>query len=674
MPKEIQERIKKIRFGVDYYPEHWPKERWETDAQLMEELGIQTVRMAEFAWNKMEPREGEYVFDWLDEAIQLMGEHGIYTVLGTPTAAPPAWMIEKHPEILPIDSKGQQKGFGGRHHDCQSNPLYRTYIRKLVTAMAGHYKENPFVVAWQIDNELGNSHEDLCMCESCRNAFARWLEKKYGTIQALNEAWGTVFWSQTYDNFRQIPAPRQTPTTHNPSLLLNWKRFCSDLVVDFHKMQAEIIKKIAPHQKVTHNLMGFYDKTDYFKMSEDLDFAANDQYPTGYYFDPPGQGPAEVAACMDFIRSVKGKNFWMMELQSGPTGGSVIGANPKPGQNRLWTAQCVAHGADAIVYFRWRTCLFGAEQFWHGILPHQGVPKRRYYEIFDTIRQLAPVMEDINGIVTKGDAAILFSYEEDWAIQLQPQHPKLSYTGTVLKYYGQMYQRNLLVDFLPPEGDFSEYPVLIAPLLYLMNPELEQRLMDYAKQGGVLVLTMRTGVMNMDNVCMSQLPLPGVLGEIAGVEVEEYDCLLGRTASVSYGEQKGTAEKWCDILLPVTAETLVSYDSDYYKGKAAVTVNRFGRGLVYYVGTELDDNAMEWLFDQILYGKGSGQAENLTKKGLSEKHPAVELAVRKGAKKDYLFVLNHSSEEQRVKVQDFWSREEMNLEPFGVCILEKEHH
>lgn len=662
MSKETEKIMKKIRFGVDYYPEHWPKERWETDGRLMEELGISVVRMAEFAWHKMEPREGEYKFEWLDEAVRVMGAHGIYTVLGTPTAAPPAWMIEKHPQILPIDSQGQQKGFGGRHHDCQSNEVYRTYIRKLVTALAEHFKENPFVIGWQIDNELGNSHEDLCMCSSCRDHFAQWLQKKYGTIEALNEAWGTVFWSQTYDHFGQVPAPRQTPTAHNPSLLLNWKRFCSDLVVDFHKMQAEIIKKIAPHQKVTHNLMGFYDKTDYFKMSEDLDFASNDQYPTGYYFDPPGQSPAEVAACMDFIRSVKRKNFWMMELESGPTGGSIIGQNPRPGQNRLWTAQCVAHGADAIVYFRWRTCLFGSEQFWHGILPHQGVPKRRYYEIRETIRQLSPVMEDLNGIVTKGEAAILFSYEEDWAIQLQPQHPELTYSGTLLKYYKQLYQRHLPVDFLPPEGDFSEYPVLIAPLLYLMNRKLERKLTDYVKGGGTLVLTMRTGVMDMENVCMSRLPLPGALGAIAGVEVEEYDCLLGSQVSVAYGGQKGTAGKWCDILVPLTAETLVTYDSDYYKGKGAVTVNRCEAGLVYYVGTDLDEGAMEWLFDRIFPDTAGSRPGN----------PAVEQTVRKGAFKDYLFLLNHSAKPQKAAVSGSWGGEEIQLEPFEVRILEKE--
>lgn len=658
----VETVMESLKFGVDYYPEHWPRERWETDARLMQDLGIQIVRMAEFAWHKIEPAEGRFEFGWLDEAISLLGEHGIYTVLGTPTAAPPAWLIERFPEILPVDSFGHQKSFGGRHHDCQSNPVYRNYIKKLVTAMAEHYRENPYVIGWQIDNELGNSHEDLCMCESCRRAFDEWLEKKYQSIDRLNESWGTVFWSQTYDSFSQIPAPRKTPTAHNPSLLLDWKRFTSDLVIDFQKMQIEIIRKIAPHQKITHNLMGFYDKTDYFKLAADLDFASNDQYPTGYYFDPPGQPPYEVAACMDFIRSVKKKNFWMMELQSGATGGTVIGANPKPGQNELWTAQCVAHGADTIVYFRWRTCLFGTEQFWHGILPHQGKPGRRYYEIQKAIRKLSPVMEDIHGIITKAEAGILFSYDEDWAIKLQPQHPELTYVGTILDFYKLLYRRGIPVDFLSEQDSLEEYRLLIVPLLYLTTPELEEKLEHYVKQGGTLVLTMRTGVMDEQNVCMSEGPLPGKLSKVAGVEVEEYDCLLGRSVKLRYQEKEGTGFRWCDLLSPTTAETVVTYASDYYSGRAAVTVNRYQQGMVYYIGTQPDETVMEFLADKMCSGLQRWES------GSRE----VEMKVRKGRKKQYLFILNHSGDRQTITIPEGWTGlQEPIMEPFETRILER---
>ncbi|MDY3917750.1 MAG: beta-galactosidase [Candidatus Limivivens sp.] len=662
--EKMKNVIEKICFGVDYYPEHWPEERWETDAELMEKMGIQMVRMAEFSWHKMEPRQGEFCFQWLDHAIELLGKHGIYTVLGTPTAAPPAWMIEKNPEILPVDSQGQRKSFGGRHHDCQSNDVYRKHVRRLVSAMAEHFKDNPYVIAWQIDNELGNSHGDLCMCENCRKGFSQWLRKKYKTIENLNQEWGTAFWSQEYDSFSQIPTPRQTPTVHNPSLMLDWKRFCSDLVIDFQKMQIEIIRSIAPHQKITHNLMGFYDKTDYFKMAEDLDFASNDQYPTGYYFDAPGQPPYEVAACMDFIRCVKQKNFWMMEMESGPTGGNVIGANPRPGQNRLWTAQSVAHGADEITYFRWRTCLFGAEQFWHGILPHDGKPGRRYQEIQDTIQMLMPVMEDIHGIVQKADVGILFSYDEEWAIRLQPQNPGLTYEKMVLKFYKEFYERNIGVDFVSVQRDYSDYKILVAPLLYLMTPELEEKLTEYVKGGGTLILTMRTGVMNENNVCMSHRPLPGNLSEIVGAEVEEYDSLYGKKAVIAMEDAAGYAEHWCDILSLKGASPLMYYMSEFYKGKPAVTVNSAGCGCVYYIGTDPEERMLECLMDKILKKKGM----------FRKKTGNVEVVKREGREKDYLFLMNHGENAVETEVPEGWSQEgHILLEEYGVKILERKH-
>ncbi len=662
-----------VFFGVDYYPEHWARDRWETDARLMQEMGLNIVRMGEFSWAKFEPREGEFHFGWLDEAIALLAGHGIKTLIGTPTAAPPAWIIEKDPDILPMDSQGQQKGFGGRHHDCQSNVKYREHIRRLVTAMAEHYKDNKNVIGWQIDNELGNSHEDLCMCDSCRHAFQQWLKGKYGNIENLNEEWGTVFWSQSYDKFSQVPAPRVTPTMHNPSLLLDWKRFCSDLVVDFQKLQVDIIKSICPHQPVTHNLMGLYDKTDYFDLASDLDFASNDQYPTGYYFTPPGQPPYEISACLDFIRSVKKKNFWMMELESGPTGGAFIGRMPRPGQLRLWTLHCIAHGSDTIVYFRWRTCLFGTEQFWHGILPHNGVPGRRYQELKDTMAEMVPVLKDIQGIVPKAEAAILFSYDQNNAIKIQPHHPELDYIEQVKKYYDSFYERNIPLDFIGEKEDFQDYRLVIAPLQFLMDAALEDKLMEYVKKGGRLVLTMRTGVKNRNNVCMSDMPLPGRLGEMLGIKIEDYDCPLGLTVQMEWAGTgikgaglKGTADKWCDIVTLVDAEPLAFYRSEYYKNTPAVTVNSYGAGKAYYVATEPDKHILGQLAELL--------REEAGLEAMGESPKDVELTLRKGRRQDYLFAINHTDCRQEIRIDKMWKRMDgctenaFVLEEYGVNI------
>jgi len=665
MREKVQKLMDSCRFGADYYPEHWPRERWETDAKLMRDMGLQVVRMAEFAWHKMEPEKGKFCFDWLDDAIALLGSYGIVTILGTPTAAPPAWLVEELPEVLPIDSQGQQKGFGGRHHDCQSNQAYRGHIRRLVRAMAEHFKNNPYVIGWQIDNELGNSHWDLCMCDSCRAAFQNWLEKKYGTIGALNEAWGTVFWSQTYNSFAEVPVPRKTPTVHNPSLLLDWRRFCSDLVINFQKEQINILREVCPHQQITHNLMGFYDKTNYFQMAQDLDFSSSDQYPTGYYFDAPGQLPYEVAACMDITRCFRNENFWMMEMQSGPTGGGVIGQMPRPGQLQLWTTQAVAHGADTIVYFRWRTCLFGTEQFWHGILPHNGVPGRRYEELKRAIATLTPVMDDTHGIVNKARVAILYSYDQNWALKIQPQHPQLAYIQQVQQYYRAFYRLNIPVDFIPENADFSQYDLVLAPLQYLMTPTLEKKLEDYTAQGGHLLLTMRTGVKNWDNVCMDHSPLPGNLSRVIGAVVEDYDSLIWEETGMRYGEYCANAHKWSDILTCTTGKPLAVYTDGFAAGKPAVVENQFGKGTAYYVGTELDP--------AILYPFAEMLAKQAGVQGHGQTSESVELTVRAGVQNDYLFVMNHGAVEQQVSVPAGWGEDTVCLKPYEVKILSKTH-
>ena len=337
-------------FGVDYYPEHWPRERWPIDARMMREAGIGLVRMGEFAWAKMEPAEGQFDFAWLDDAIGVLAAEGIQTVLGTPTATPPAWIIERNPEILPVDNTGAVRGFGGRHHDCQSNETYRVHIRRIVRAMAGHFAPDPHVVGWQIDNELGNSHRSLCFCDSCARAFRAWLRVRYKTIEALNQAWGTVFWSQTYSTFDQVPVPLPTPNSHNPSLLLDWKRFCSDLIVNFQRLQVAILREECPRQFVTHNYMGLFDKTNYFDLAEDLDFIAHNQYPLHFRKDRyPVAPPERLAATLDLMRGIKRKPFWIMEQQAGPSGWETVSSTPRPGQLRLWTHQAVARGADTIV-------------------------------------------------------------------------------------------------------------------------------------------------------------------------------------------------------------------------------------------------------------------------------------------------------------------------------------
>ena len=631
---------------------------------------IQMVRMAEFSWHKLQPAEDTFDFGWLDEAIELLGKYGIYTIVGTPTAAPPAWMVHKHPDILPVDRQGRVRGFGGRHHDCQSNPVYREYIRKLVTQMAKHYGDNPYVIGWQPDNELGNSHQELCTCDHCRQRFQAWLQKRYGTTAALNQSWGTAFWSQEYNDFAEVPAPRLTVTGENPSAMLDWKRFCSDLIVDFTGEQTEIIRTYAKNQFITHNYMGFADKVNYYKLGELLDFVSHDQYPGGFYLpETPHEKNHILAATLDVVRSYKNQPFWIMEQQSGITGWETMGRAPEPGQLSAWAMQSIAHGADAVVFFRWRTCAMGTEQYWHGILPHSGNPGRRYEELQEFIHEMQPLMDNLQNSMIKSEAGIVFSFEQEYAFQIQPHHRDLSYIGQVQKYYRALYEQNIPVDFVPADGDFQKYRLLIAPLQYLMSPELEDKYMEYVRQGGHLVLTMRTGVKDMNNLCMTEFELPGRLAQLAGVEVLDYDCLRDDEVNVLFEGESLQAYIWSDLmrLLPGT-KVLASYNSQFYAGEPCMTEHSYGKGICYYVGTQPGDVLMDKFMAQIC-----------RKAGVNSILPPVaevECTIRENDKERFLFVINHARETKNYQVLQGWKlikgRQVGSLEAFETQILSKQ--
>lgn len=656
-----------IHFGVDYYPEHWPRERWETDAQLMKEMGVQVVRMAEFSWYKMEPQEGVFHFAWLEEAVNLLDQYGIKTILGTPTAAPPAWIIEKNPEIQPIDREGRRRFFGGRHHCCQSNKTYREHIKRFVTAMSEKFADNPGVIGWQIDNELGNSHSDLCMCGSCRLNFQKWLLRKYGKIERLNEAWGTAFWSQDYNKFSQIKTPLITVTGENPSAMLDWKCFCSDLIVDFAKWQADIIREKCPNHFITHNYMCFDDKVNYYDLGELLDFVSNDVYPGGHWQKQPNQPEYETAAAHDVVRSYKKQPFWIMEQQSGTAGWEIMGRLPKPGQLSAWAMQSVAHGADAIVFFRWRTCAMGTEQFWHGILGHSGKLGRIYREVKRLTETFSKHMDALEGSMPKPEVAIVHSFRQNYAFQIQPHHPKLTYVKEIYKYYRAFYEKKIPVDFVQDTDDLSNYKLVVAPLQFLMTPELEQHYFDYVENGGHLVLTMRTGVKDATNLCMTDRELPGRLGELCGITIPEYDCLLGTTGGVLYGKKEYVVKKWCDIIELEGARTLAEYSTGFYRQSPAITENEYGDGIAWYVGTEPDEELME---DLLAYFERRSDVETL-----GTAADEVEMMTRETQDKIWLFVINHTDDEQVYHLHDRYEmvegeREEF-LKPFEVQLFVK---
>ncbi len=362
--------------GVDYYPEHWPEDRWEIDFKLMHEAGFNVVRVAEFAWANMEPEEGRFDFEWLDRVLDLAQQHDIKVILGTPSAVMPAWLARKYPEALAMKADGTRIVWGGRRHNCFSDQAYRRLSERIAHKMSERYGDHPAVVGWQIDNELGGTE---CCCEKCRQGFQQWLRDKYGDLTNFNQAWGNRFWGLEIGQWDEVPLPDDREgnwAISNPSASLDWKRFASYLNIDFLRAQAEILRANIPDSHfITHNFMGHYDKLDYYDMAKHVDFVSWDNYPQ---LSP--RVPYDSALSADIMRGVKKQNFLIMEQTAGPVGWGVYSRNPRPGEIRRICYQQLAHGADGQIWFRWRTCTVGREQYWHGLLGHDGKPGRRYRE------------------------------------------------------------------------------------------------------------------------------------------------------------------------------------------------------------------------------------------------------------------------------------------------------
>ena len=630
-------------FGVDYYPEHWPEERWAEDVRLMAEAGFNVVRLAEFAWSKLEPEEGQFDFDWLDRAISILASHDIRVVLGTPTASPPPWLMVKSPDLFLVREDGRRATFGNRREYCPNNPVYHDCTRRLVTQMAKHYAGHPSVIGWQIDNEFG----DRCYCSICTGAFQNWLRRRYGSLDELNEKWGTIFWSHVYTDWDQIPPPLTTGGSPNPGLALDFFRFSSDSYVAYQQMQVDILRKKCPNHFITHDFMGFkYDRINYFDLAQDLDFVSWNNYQRMQWTMHAKVDPSHGALAADAMRGLKGQNFWVMEQQSGSGGWEIVSVAPRPGELRLWAYQTVAHGADAVIFFRWRTARFGTEQYWHGLLDHDAHPSRRYEEIKRMGAEIRKAGEPIYGSTLKPAVAMVLSYDSRFAFQIQANNPQFSYPDHFHQFYRALYHRHVPIDIVAPTADFSTYKLVVAPALHVVSDGATENLKRFVEAGGVLVVTQRSGVKDEANAVVNQR-LPGLLAELCGVEVEEYDSL---SADMHNGLEFALPElasgspvpvsMWCDVLKPNGATVVARYTQDYYAGKPAITLNRFAQGQVVYVGALGDAGLYETLADWLLDSVGV-QAILTAPKG-------IEVTERWQGPQRLVFVLNHTDREQEV--------------------------
>ena len=660
-------------FGVDYYPEQWPEERWSIDARLMKEANLNVVRLAEFAWSRMEPSEGQYDFGWLDRAMDILQSNGMKVVLGTPTASAPPWLMNKNPELYRVREDGQRVTFGNRREYCPNHPLYHEHTRRIVTKMAEHYADHPAVIGWQIDNEFG----DRCYCPTCAKSFQAWLRGRYEALEELNQKWGTIFWSHVYNDWTEIPLPLTTGGSPNPGLALDFYRFSSDSYVAYQQLQIDILRALCPGHFITHNLMGFtYDKLNYFNLARNLDFVSWDNYPRMQWTMERGVDPSMMALNLDTMRGLKSKNIWIMEQQAGQGGWELLSVSPRPGELRLWAYQSIAHGADAIVFFRWRTARFGTEQYWHGLLDHDARPSRRYEEIKRMGAEIKEIGDEILTAQKKSKVAMLLSYDSRFAFQIQQNNARFHYPEHFHQIYRAFYQHHASIDIASPNTDLSSYKLVIAPALHLVTDVIADNLKRYMRAGGMLVVSQRTGVKDEANAVVNQR-LPGLLAEICGVEVEEYDSLSSHMHNEIVFTLPERAESacvnvgiLCDILKPTSATVVARYRQDYYAGKPAITVNQFGAGRAVYIGAlgdgQLYDVLANWLLDTT-----SIQNTFTTP-------PGVEVSQRMQGDKTLHFVLNHKDTPQTIHLENHFtnllSRQpfegDVQLQPFDVLILE----
>ena len=652
-----------LLFGVDYYPDQTPENLWEEDARMIAAAGLTNVRIAEFAWSLMEPSEGKFDFAWLHRAVDILHKNNLAVILGTPSAAPPPWLSARYPEIFEVNSQGQKLHPGARRFTCPTNKTYRRLSLSIASHMAQTFAQTPGIIGWQIDNEFTLGTSGRCYCDSCQAGFQDWVRARYRDLDTVNRTWGTVFWSQIYTDFSQIPVPLLSGSEPNPGLALDYDRYQSYANASFQAEQLAMLRQNCPNHFVTTNNVGLVDTIDMRELFEPLDFVAFDNYPgyiethlhqrTGSKTIPPEMIATPVALSHDIGRSLKNKPFLIMEEQSGKAGQPTFSAQPEPGQVRLWTYQAVAHGAMGINYFRWDTATFGAEEYWHGMLNHDRSKSPAFDEIVQTVKELKALGPELLLSAYPAETALMYDYDCSWAFQIQPCHYALRYQDQITTWYGAISPSHTGIDIVAPTGDLSRYKIVFAPAPYVISQKQAENIRGFVRNGGVFVAGFRLGAKNESSQIVGA-PLPGLLRDLMSVTVADYVPLYSGNQGVKFDSAgilagpDGECALWADILTPKSAQVLGTYTSGTHAGRAAVTLNHFGKGQSIYLGADLTPPALSRVLQ--LLAAHAGVKAPLSAPGTAA---GVEITVRQSiqnAAKQWLFLLNHNAEPKTIEL------------------------
>ncbi|WP_340032449.1 beta-galactosidase [Paenibacillus sp. FSL K6-1122] len=672
----ISSKLPKMFYGGDYNPEQWDHETHLEDLRMFQLAGIDIATINVFSWALIQPDEVTYRFEELDQLINRLYENGVYICLATSTAAHPAWMAKKYPDVLRVDADGRKRKFGGRHNSCPNSPTYRKYAEKIADKLAERYKDHPAVLVWHISNEYGGE----CYCDNCEKAFRVYLKERYQTLEQVNKAWNTNFWGHTFYDWDEIVLPSNLSEhwgNNNSTfqgISLDYSRFNSDSMLDCYLLEYNAIKKHIPDSVVTTNLMGFFKQLDYFKWAKYMDIVSWDSYPglaTPVSF---------TAMAHDLMRGLKdGQPFMLMEQTPSQQNWQPYNSLKRPGVMRLWSYQSVAHGADTIMFFQLRRSIGACEKYHGAVIEHAGHENTRVFrEVAELGKELQILGDTTLDASVESKVAIVFDWDNWWAIE-KSSGPTvaLNYVDQIHKYYAAFFRRNIQVDIVSVDSDLSKYDIVLAPVLYMVKPGFAAKLEKFVEAGGTFLTTFFSGIVN-ENDLVTTGGYPGELRKLLGIWVEEIDALLPEQKNriilkETYGDLQGEygCGMLCDLLHSEGAEVIAEYGDDFYKGMPVVTRNTFGQGEAWYVASDPDERFLDGLLGQL------AAAKNV--ESLLETPEGVEVSARTKDGKPYLFVMNHNAATQSydlgtAKAHDLLTNRELSgsveIEARGVQLLE----
>lgn len=631
-------QVNGLLHGGDYNPDQWldRPDILEKDVELMKKAGINSASLGIFAWSALEPEEGTYHFEWMDQVIERLYQNGVYTILATPSGARPAWMDEKYPEVRRVLPNGKRNLHGGRHNHCPSSPIYRQKVREMNTRLAKRYGEHPGVILWHLSNEYSGA----CYCDLCRKKFQDWLRERYhNNIQELNHAWWTGFWSHTYNSFEQVDPPMDQGEHSVLGLLLDWRRFTTNNTAEFIRNEIEPLQQFAPSLPVTTNFMWLFGGLDYNQIAKELDIISWDAYPRWHNEQPLYEVASETAFNHSLMRSMKrGQPFMLMESTPSQVNWMPYNKLKRPGLHQLSCLQAVASGSDTVLYFQFRMGRGSFEQFHGAVVNHTGRDDTRVFQEVSEVGNLMKSLSDIAGSVPTPKTAVIYDWENRWAIEDMAGAAKQDkkYNETCIQHFRTMLRLGEDPDVISSTESFEGYDLIAAPMLYMLKPGVVQRLKEFVSNGGALITTWLTGYVDENTLAfLGGFPGDGLM-EITGVEAAELDTLYpGQQNSVRWNGKKYHAAEFCELLSMRGAKTAGCYLEDFYEGEPAITVHPFGKGISVHIAAKVEESCLLDIYSDLFKEKHLGFAPL---------PPGLEIHSRVNGKKRYRFYLNFSED------------------------------